>query len=121
MTPPLRVLVCGGRHYSGRQRVFAALDELHDDKGVCLIIEGGATGADFLAREWAMARGVPFKTYDAEWTTYGKPAGPIRNAKMLADGKPDMVLAFPGNRGTADMIAQATRAGVPAIRSIANA
>lgn len=38
-------------------------------------------------------------------------AGPIRNSFMLALG-PDLVLAFPGGRGTADMVRQASEAGV---------
>jgi hypothetical protein len=36
----------------------------------------------------------------------------IRNSKMLAEGKPEMVLAFPGGRGTANMVKQARSAGV---------
>jgi predicted Rossmann-fold nucleotide-binding protein len=32
---------------------------------------------------------------------------------MLSEGKPDLVIAFPGGRGTADMIRQAKEAGVP--------
>ena len=36
----------------------------------------------------------------------------MRNARMLAEGKPDLVVAFPGGRGTADMVAQARKAGV---------
>jgi hypothetical protein len=31
---------------------------------------------------------------------------------MLAEGKPEMVLAFPGGRGTANMVKQARSAGV---------
>lgn len=43
----------------------------------------------------------------------GKAAGPIRNQRMLDDGKPDRVLAFPGGRGTANMVKLAKAAGVP--------
>jgi hypothetical protein len=32
---------------------------------------------------------------------------------MLDEGKPDLVLAFPGGRGTRNMVGQAKRAGVP--------
>jgi hypothetical protein len=31
---------------------------------------------------------------------------------MLMEGKPDLVVAFPGGRGTANMIEQARKAGV---------
>lgn len=47
---------------------------------------------------------------------YGKSAGPIRNQTMLDDGKPDLVLAFPGGRGTADMVAKAEKHGIPVRR-----
>lgn len=45
--------------------------------------------------------------------TNGKAAGPIRNQRMLDEGKPDLVVAFPGGRGTADMVRRAKAAGVP--------
>lgn len=77
------------------------------------MIEGGQRGADRLARDWAIARGVPKQTFEAEWSRYGPAAGPIRNQRMLDEGKPDRVLAFPGNIGTRDMMAKAGRAGVP--------
>jgi hypothetical protein len=48
----------------------------------------------------------------ADWGQYGAPAGPIRNKTMLTQGRPDVVLAFPGGTGTADMKRQARRAGV---------
>ena len=50
--------------------------------------------------------------FPAEWKKHGKAAGPIRNRKMLQDGKPDLVLAFPGGRGTANMVELATDAGI---------
>ncbi len=37
----------------------------------------------------------------------------IRNQQMLDEAKPDMVLAFPGGRGTDDMVSRAEKAGVP--------
>jgi hypothetical protein len=84
--------------------------------GPLTIIEGGARGADKLARQWAEDRGVPVATYPAEWDRHGVSAGPIRNRQMLEDGKPDMVLAFPGGKGTANMVEQAHRAGVLVVR-----
>lgn len=108
----MRFIVCGGRDYTNRDAVFDALDRLHHRFPVSLIIEGGQRGADRHGRDWAIARGIEYETYEADWETYGKRAGPFRNFEMLYDGKPDGVVAFPGGRGTADMIAQAKRAGV---------
>ena len=51
--------------------------------------------------------------YPADWDTHGRGAGPIRNKQMLEEGKPDLVIAFPGGKGTANMIGQAKEAGIP--------
>lgn len=108
----MKFIVCGGRDYTNISAVRHALHSLHSHTGITLIIEGGALGADRLARAWAIACDVPYVTVAADWDKHGKAAGPIRNAEMLATHKPDGVVAFPGGRGTADMIAQARAAGV---------
>jgi len=47
-----------------------------------------------------------------EWDELGKKAGPLRNQRMLDEGKPDLVVAFPGGGGTKDMVRRAVSAGV---------
>jgi predicted Rossmann-fold nucleotide-binding protein len=111
----MRVLVCGGRDYSDQKRVFAVLDKLHAEAGIDLIIEGGARGADHLASDWSFQRGVRKERYDADWETHGTFAGPMRNKRMIDEGRPDLVIAFPGGRGTADMVRKARRAGVEVV------
>lgn len=111
-----RVLVCGGRDYRDADRVFMELEYLDSAFGVAAIIHGGASGADSLAAKWAVMRRVPAEAFFAFWERDGKAAGPIRNARMLNDGKPDMVLAFPGGRGTDDMVRKAMAAGVPVVQ-----
>lgn len=113
----MRVLVCGGRDYDDSHRVYQVLDKLHAEAGIDIIIEGGAKGADRLAREWAWH---PYgcgmvETFDADWEAHGTFAGPMRNKRMLEEGLPDLVIAFPGGRGTADMIRKARRAGVEVV------
>jgi len=80
-----------------------------------MIISGCARGADTLGIEWAEAKGVEVARFPADWKTHGRAAGPIRNQQMLEEGKPDLVVAFPGARGTADMIRRARAAGVELI------
>lgn len=109
----LRVLVCGGRDLRDAKGMWHHLDRLHADRGVAVLIHGGAVGADSLAGRWAAERGIDLTVFPANWQRHGTAAGPIRNARMLAEGKPDAVIAFPGGRGTANMIAQARKAGVP--------
>jgi len=110
----MRVIVCGGRHYSSIAVVFHALDRIHQERPITMLVHGGATGADDLADKWAKARGVPTTVFEVpkeEWTRLGKKAGPLRNKRMMASGA-DLVVAIPGWRGTADMVGRAHRAGV---------
>ena len=111
----MRVLVCGGRDYKDAARVAQVLDTLHAQHGFTVVIEGGALGVDSWAALWAQGRGIAGETYPADWTAYGKAAGPIRNLQMISNGKPDLVVAFPGGRGTADMVRRAKTAGIKVI------
>lgn len=116
-TTGLRVLVCGGRNYDDLGAVWGQLDAFHAMQGpIVAIIHGGAGGADLLGEKWAIQNGVPRVSFRPDWNAYGRAAGPIRNKRMLDDGKPDLVIAFPGGRGTADMIRQATDANVEVVR-----
>lgn len=108
----LRLIVCGGRSWRNVCALYGDLNRLHAERGVAAIIQGGASGADELARIWALERGIPVETYAADWKRQGRAAGPIRNGVMLAESRPDGVVAFPGGRGTADCIRQAEAAGL---------
>jgi hypothetical protein len=110
-----RVLVCGGRDYADKARVYAVLDKFHAEAGIDLIIEGGARGADQWGEFWAVERDVPFDRYEADWEAFGSFAGPKRNKAMLDEGNPDLVIAFPGGAGTRNMIRQARKAGVEVV------
>jgi hypothetical protein len=105
----MRILVCGGRSYNNAERVNSALDAINDADGIDVIIHGGCSGADELARRWAASRKVECIAYPADWNQYGRAAGPIRNRSMITDGKPDIVVAFPGGRGTRDMCMDAAK------------
>ena len=105
----MKILVCGGRDFADKDFLYNILDDIID---VNLIIHGGASGADSLAGEWAKKHNIKCQVFPADWGKYGKSAGPIRNQQMLDEGKPDEVYAFPGGRGTADMIARSKKAGL---------
>lgn len=100
----MRILVTGGRDYNNSKKLFAALDRVHEKRGVSLIIQGGAKGADSLSKEWAFSKGIPVCQFDANWDFYGKKAGCIRNKDMLELGLPDAAVAFAGGKGTASMV-----------------
>lgn len=106
------VLVCGGRTYSNGKAVVRTLSGIHREQPITKVIQGGATGADSFAKGWALIMGIDEVEYKADWNRHGKAAGPIRNQRMLDEGKPDLVVAFPGGAGTADMVRRAKAAGV---------
>lgn len=116
----LTVLVCGGRDYQDRAAVMRELDALSEATDeyplgsvMLTVVTGGCpTGADDFAADWAVVNWCPLHEFKADWNRYGRAAGPIRNRQMLRERRPDLVLAFPGNTGTADMIKAADEAGV---------
>lgn len=106
----MRVLVTGGRTFTDTAWLHAALDLLHSMTPITEIIEGGASGADVRAGEWACRRELKCTVVPAQWEKHGRSAGYIRNSEM-AKMLPDVVLACPGGKGTANMveIARATK------------
>lgn len=113
MTPAKEriVIVTGARDLIEQGLVFEALDVLQPTR----VVQGGADGADYLARKWAVLNDVACTTVRAKWERYGAVAGPIRNEKMLRM-YPDAlcVLAFPrGGPGTNNCIEQARSFGMP--------
>jgi hypothetical protein len=106
----MRVVVSGYRYLTDKALVESTLEQFN----ITMLIEGGATGADQLARNWARQRGIPVMEYFAEWNRFGSGAGPIRNQRMLVEGRPDLLIAFlaPGSRGTKNMIEQAQKRGL---------
>lgn len=114
----MRVLVCGGRKFgqgAGESRaLYRAMNAAHAHKPITTLIHGAASGADSLAGAWAASqRDIEIIEFPANWKTHGRAAGHIRNARMLEEGKPDGIIAFPGGPGTADMTRRARRAGLP--------
>ena len=89
----MKVLVCGGRNFNDALTLGSWLGGIHKDHGITLLIEGGARGADYMARKFAEWADIPVKTFDADWAAHGKAAGPIRNRRMLEESKPDLVVA----------------------------
>lgn len=98
-----QVIITGGRDYDDWTMVQDVLNFIKPD----LVVQGGAEGADKLAKEWAQLNNVECKTYEADWNKFGKGAGPIRNRIMLMEHPKAVVVAFPGGRGTANCVRQA--------------
>lgn len=109
----MRVLVCGDRHWTNKEKIYNRLSMLPKDAEV---IHGAAPGADNIAGSVAISLGLKVRTFPADWEKFGKWAGPKRNREML-DQKPDYVIAFHPNlaesKGTRDTVTEAKRRNIP--------
>lgn len=116
-------LICGGRDANASLLRYVAdvLDRVIILEGrPAAICHGDAKGIDSLAKTWAKERRITDVPFPAKWKkpdgTLDRSAGPIRNQQMLDTFQPDIVLAFPGGKGTDSMINQAKKAGVKVIK-----
>lgn len=125
----MKVIVCGSRGITNKERIYSVIRELPEGS---LVATGGNgyigrmackteadllkadRGADALAYQCAHYMGFEKPVFWAFWHV-GHKAGPQRNARMLKEIRPDKVIAFPEqqSRGTRDMIKKAKDAGVP--------
>lgn len=114
----MKILICGDRHWDNYDSVLNIVKRLIKKYGNDItIIEGGATGADTMAKKAAVQLEIKYKEYPANWELYGKKAGPIRNQQMLDEENPDIVIAFTPDInksiGTRDMCSRAKKANKP--------
>lgn len=110
----MKILVCGGRNYKDKEKVYIALAKI----APTIVITGGCpSGADFYAKEFCRDHKVDIVEYPAQWNLLGPKAGPMRNQYML-DTNTDikLVAAFPGGRGTQDMVKRALKAKIVVIK-----
>lgn len=106
-----RICVTGGRDFSDRNLVEKALRDIAlspDDT----LVEGEARGADKLCATVAREMGATVEPHPAQWRRYGNGAGHMRNAEMLNSGV-DLLLSFPGGRGTRHCTNLAREMGIP--------
>lgn len=108
----MRIIVCGGRDYADYERIRSVLGEWRDENPT--IVHGAAPGADDRAGRAADELGYPVEEHPADWKRWGKAAALRRNEEMAVLGA-DLLVAFPGGRGTADMIRRARAHGIPVI------
>lgn len=106
----MRLAVVGSRDYPTLGNVRAYVESLPQET---VIVSGGARGVDAVAEATARTRKMEVVVLRADWSTYGKAAGPMRNRVIVRDC--DAMVAFwdGTSRGTADSIRAARAAGKP--------
>ncbi len=116
----IRLLVCGGRHYADRARVYAVLDAVNRKHAIEALIHGACprdkngASADMLADDWARECRVPCEPVPVDHALDGPwpGAGPCRNERMRVTKRPTHAVSFPGENGTADMVRRLRASGI---------
>lgn len=116
----MRVVVTGSRKWGDVVALRQALNDVQRKSGgmgeKMMLAHGAARGADRLAGIEAEALGWRVREFPVDETIDGPwpGAGCERNARMLYDFAPDVVLAFPTaeSRGTWDCIHKASDRGI---------
>jgi hypothetical protein len=113
----MRILICGSRTWTDRERMRKFVEALPDDT---VVIHGAASGSRHDRRGGSQAPGADGGRVPEQWSRYGRAAGPIRNRQMLKQGRPDRVAVahdnFTASHRTRDMVEQAIAAGIPVER-----
>lgn len=112
----MKVVVCGGRAFDDADFIFEELDRLHAQHAFGTLIEGDARGVDRIAGAWARSRNIALIEFPADWKKEGRHAALIRNERMLREGQPDLVIAFPGAQGTSHTCWLAGKLGIAVIK-----
>ena len=79
----MRVAITGDRNWSAAKAIESALRTLN--AATDFVVLGDADGADTLARLACGKLGLRHRVHDADWKSFGRAAGPIRNEAMLDD------------------------------------
>lgn len=108
----MRVLICAGRHYADTKMSRQVLDAYHCLRPVQVLIHGGNQFIGSDVEDWAREMGVNVVRYPSNWQHHGKQAERHRNQFMLADSRPDVIIALPGGDDTLELVNQAWISGI---------
>lgn len=106
----MRLIIAGGRDFNNysllKETVNKFLTDYNDEP--CIIC-GKAKGVDTLGERFAKEQGYKIKYFPADWNTYGKSAGFVRNIEM-AENATSLIAFWDGkSSGTKHMIETAKK------------
>ena len=117
----MKIIICGGRHFNNFKALEIVMENILAEKHLdCCdveIVSGHCEGADKLGERYAKENGCGLTIFKANWSRYGRSAGPIRNKEMIDYIKTDesnLVVAFvsPNSVGTKNTIKLAKAANL---------
>lgn len=107
----MKTVIAGSRNITDYAQLLRAIATCPVE--ITEVISSGARGADSLGEHYARQHGLPIHLFPADWDRYGRSAGHRRNADMAAAAEAVLCMWDGASRGTAGMIQQAQRRGLP--------
>jgi hypothetical protein len=107
----MRTIISGSRNAS-YENVVDAINASGFKDEISLIISGTARGADTYGEIYAIENNIKIEVYPADWDTFGKQAGPIRNLQMAKNAEALIAVWDGESRGTKNMIQTAKLLGL---------
>lgn len=105
-----KLIIAGSRDFDNykllKQTILPYLNNIEE------IISGTARGADSLGEQFAKEFNIPVRQFPANWNTYGKKAGYLRNVQMAKNATACIVFWDGKSRGTQHMINIAKQYGL---------
>ncbi|MEC7590172.1 MAG: DUF2493 domain-containing protein [Candidatus Thermoplasmatota archaeon] len=113
----LKIIIAGGRDFDDyalmQEHMHLVIGTARSCNLSCPeIVSGVCRGADALGERYAREHNLPITRFPADWSAYGRSAGPRRNRQM-ADYADVLVAFWDGkSRGTKHMIDTARQSGL---------
>ena len=109
----MNIGITGGREFTDKDFIETTLLSIFEADDVMIV--GDARGTDTICYDFAVSIGMKHERKEANWKAFGKRAGHIRNAEIVAQS--DYIVAFYNGRsnGTKDCIKQAREKGLQVI------
>jgi hypothetical protein len=102
----MKLIIAGTRNLN-QDEIHAFLnskDSPIQKEWVSQVISGNSGGVDRAGEAWAKEHNISLLLYPAKWSTYGKAAGPLRNALMAKEGDALLAIWDGKSSGTKNMI-----------------
>lgn len=109
-----RIIIAGGRAFKDYPLLVRKMGAITKNLDLTdlEIVSGVARGADQAGEQWARKAKIPIKQFHADWKSYNKSAGYVRNNAM-AQYATHLVAFWDGESpGTRHMIQTARQAGL---------
>ena len=115
MQEPIKLIIAGGRDFTDynflKKEAKMFISELEENPNI-EIVSGGAKGVDALGERFAKEHNLEVVKFPADWKSFGRAAGPKRNAEM-AQYATHLLSFWDGeSKGTKSMITLAKKKNV---------